>query len=68
MYFMAFVLLVIVVIPYQINDLINIMSSQSDYARYTYKASKDIPHIILTGDIFLDSLRSFYQEFFHPDH
>ena len=68
LYFMAFVLLVIVVIPYQINDLINIMSSQSDYARYTYKASKDIPHIILTGDISLDSLRSFCQEFFHPDH
>ena len=68
LYFMAFVLLVIVVIPYQINDLINLMSSQSDYARYTYKASKDIPHIILTGDISLDSLRSFCQEFFHPDH
>ena len=68
MYFMAFVLLVIVVIPYQINDLITIMSSQSEYSRYTYKASKDIPHIILTGDISLDSLRSFCQEFFHPDH
>ena len=66
--FMIFVLLIIIVIPFQLNDLIGLISSQSDYARYSYKTSKDIPHVMLTGDISLDSLKSFCQEFFHPDH
>ena len=64
----SLVILIIVLIPYQTNDLIQIMRAQSEYAKYTYKASKDIPHIILTGDISIDSLRSFCKELFHPDH
>ncbi|MCQ2815745.1 MAG: calcium-activated potassium channel [archaeon] len=66
--FLIIILLVIGIIPYQINDLIQIMGAQNEYQLNTYKASKEIPHIILTGDISLDSLKSFCHELFHPDH
>ena len=66
--FVIIILLVIGIIPYQINDLIQIMGAQNEYQLNTYKASKGIPHIILTGDIALDSLKSFCHELFHPDH
>lgn len=66
--FIIIILLVIGIIPYQINDLIQIMGAQNEYQLSTYKCSGDIPHIILTGDISLDSLKSFCLELFHPDH
>ncbi len=66
--FMIFVLLIIIFLPYQTNDLVQLISAQSEYERYTYKANKDIFHVLLIGDISLDSLQSFCQEYFHPDH
>lgn len=65
---MGLIFFTIVLIPKQTNDLIQLMSAQSEYARKRYTASNDVSHIILTGDISLDSLKSFCQELFHPDH
>ncbi len=65
---MGLILLTLVLIPKQTNDLIQLMTIQSDYARKKYTASHDVSHIILTGDITLDSLKSFCQELFHMDH
>ena len=65
---MGLILFTLVLIPKQTNDLIQLMGAQSEYARKKYTASQDVPHIVLIGDISLDSLKSFCQELFHPDH
>jgi len=62
------VLFTLVMIPKQTNDLIVLMSAKSEYARKKYTASKDVVHVILTGEISLESLKSFCKEFFHQDH
>ena len=66
--FIILVFMILIVIQHQINDLIVLVSSQSDYARNSYSAKTDIPHILLVGNISTESLKSFCQEFFHPDH
>ena len=62
------VLITIALIPKQTNELIQLIGAQSDYARNRYKSSTDIKHIIITGDVAIDSLKSFCLELFHPDH
>ena len=66
--FIILVFIVLILIQHQINDLITIVSDQSDYARNSYSAKTDLPHILLVGNISTESLKSFCQEFFHPDH
>ena len=66
--FIILVFMILIVIQHQINDLIVLVSAQSDYARNSYSAKTDIPHILLVGNISTESLKSFCQEFFHPDH
>ena len=66
--FIILVFMILIVIQHQINDLIALVSAQSDYARNSYSAKHDIPHILLVGNISTESLKSFCQEFFHPDH
>ena len=63
---LAFIILV--VIPYQLNDLFDLILSQSVYAKNSYIAKEGIPHILLVGNISTESLKSFCKEFFHPDH
>lgn len=65
---MGLVCVVIVIIPKQTNDLVQLLGSQSEYAKRRYKASTDISHIIITGNITLEALKSFCQELFHEDH
>lgn len=66
--FIILVFMILIVIQHQINDLISLVSAQSDYARNSYSAKNDLPHILLVGNISTESLKSFCQEFFHPDH
>ena len=66
--FMGLVILGLTFIPLQITELIQLTNDQSEYAKFFYKATKDIPHVILVGNITVNSLRSFIQELFHPDH
>ena len=63
-----FVFIVLTVIQHQINDLIILVGAQSKYARNSYSAKEDLPHILLVGNINTESLKSFCHEFFHPDH
>ncbi len=65
---MGLVCIVLVVIPKQTNDLVQLLGSQSEYAKISYKASNDIAHIIITGNITMEALKSFCQELFHEDH
>ena len=60
--------MILAVVPHQINDLIVLILSQSIYARNYYRAKEEISHILLVGNISTESLKSFCQEFFHPDH
>ena len=62
------VIVILVVIPEQTNELINLSNAQTIYERRAYKASNDIIHIVLMGEIDLDSLKSFCDEYFHRDH
>lgn len=62
------VLITIALIPKQTNELIQLIGAQSEYARNNYKSSADIKHLVITGDITVDSLESFSLELFHPDH
>ena len=55
-------------VSYQILIFVQIASSVEEYKKNAYSANKDTPHVMLTGSISLDSLTSFSQEFFHPDH
>ena len=62
------VVVILVVVPDQTNELINLSNAQTIYERRSYKASNDISHIVLMGEIDLDSLKSFCDEYFHKDH
>ena len=78
----------LVVVPKQTNELVQLMGiyiyiyiyyieSQSMYARAIYKKKVEVPHVILTGEITVQSidiyeiyiaLTNYCQELFHPDH
>ena len=54
--------------PSQCSDLIRYLTSKSYYARLYYKASDQVPHIIITGIITTIAAEDFFKELFHPDH
>ena len=64
----ALVVVILVLIPNQTNDLINLSNSQTIYEMNSYTASNDIFHIVLCGNINIESLKSFCNEYFHLDH
>jgi hypothetical protein len=64
----ALVVVILVLIPNQTNYLINLSNSQTIYEMNSYVASNDIFHIVLCGNINLESLKSFCNEYFHLDH
>lgn len=62
------ILLALVYIPKQTNELIQLMSTSSIYARAAYKSNPETPHIVICGQVGVDSLKNFCDELFHPDH
>ncbi|CAD8212795.1 unnamed protein product [Paramecium octaurelia] len=62
------IIIVLVVIPKQMNELIRLMGLQSVYARSFYKPNHEIPHIIICGYVSVASLKNFCNELFHQDH
>lgn len=62
------IIITIALIPKQSNELIQLIGAQSEYERINYKSSNDTKHLIITGDINIDSLENFCAELFHPDH
>lgn len=61
------ILFSVIMIPPQINDLLTIISSKSNYKR-PYKPSRNENHIILCGNVnSKPKLEQFFKEFFHPD-
>lgn len=64
----AFIILALVLLPKQTNELIRLIGTQSVYAREVYKSAAEVPHIVVCGDIELNSFKNFCKELFHPDH
>jgi len=58
------VFIILVVIPEQTNELINLSNSQTIYERKKYLSIPGISFVILLGDIELESLKSFSKEYF----
>ena len=64
----ALVIVILLVVPDQTSELINLSNSQTIYERKDYNSSEDVPFVVLIGNIGLDSLKSFCEEYFHKDH
>ena len=62
------IILALYLIPRQTNELIKLMSITSVYARASYKANNEVPHIVICGHVSVDALKNFCYELFHPDH
>jgi hypothetical protein len=61
------ILFSVIMIPPQINDLLTIISSKSNY-KHPYRPKRNENHIILCGHVNNKSkLEQFFKEFFHPD-
>ena len=65
---LVLVVFILVVIPDQTTELINLSNAQTIYERKEYKSSEDVPFVVLIGNIGLDALKSFCEEYFHKDH
>ena len=63
-----FVIFILAVIPNQTDELINLSNAQTIYERKEYISNPDIPFVVLLGNIELDILKSFCEEYFHSDH
>ena len=63
-----FVFFILVIIPSQTDELINLSNAQTIYERKDYISNPDIPFVVLTGNIELEILKSFCEEYFHTDH
>ena len=64
----ALVIVILLVIPDQTTELINLSNAQTIYERKEYISSDDVPFVVLIGNIGLDALKSFCEEYFHKDH
>ena len=59
--------LTIVLIPRQSTELIRLMGMQSQYRRNSFR-SPDSNHVLVAGNISVNSMKSFLLELFHEDH
>ena len=59
------VIVILVVVPDQTSELINLSNAQTVYERKKYLSTPDITFVILMGDIELEALKNFCKEFFN---
>ncbi|RLN89005.1 hypothetical protein BBJ28_00004127 [Nothophytophthora sp. Chile5] len=58
----------ILVIPYQISNVMDLSSSISTYEQASYKPTKSSRHVVLCGDLSGSRIQHFFREIFHYDH
>lgn len=58
------VIVILVVVPEQTSELINLSNAQSIYERKKYLSSPDISFVVLLGEIEIEVLKNFCKEFF----
>ena len=59
------VIVILVVVPDQTSELINLSNAQTIYERKRYLSSPDISFVVLIGDIELEALKGFCTEYFN---
>ncbi|KAG2770981.1 hypothetical protein PC129_g6386 [Phytophthora cactorum] len=64
----ALVLVLILVVPYQVSQILALGSSFSPYELASHTPSPTIKHIILCGDLTPSRIDHFFREVFHDDH
>ena len=58
-----------VVLPQQAGRLMQLFAAKSPWARARFeKIGKDVPHLVIMGNIGSSNLKNFLDEFFHEDH
>ena len=65
---LVFVFFILAVIPNQTDELISLSNAETIYERKRYISNPDIPFVVLLGNIELEILKSFCEEYFHLDH
>ena len=55
-------------IPLKTGEILSILKETNVYSRESYKYNNGIPHLIICGNITVESLISFCEELFHEDH
>ena len=60
------IIIIIILVPQKISGLMNILLNS--YSRDIYKANIEVPHLVICGDVTVDSLKNFCNELFHVDH
>ena len=64
-----FLMTCLVVLPASAGELMTLFSAKSPYARARFeKVGKDVPHLVIMGQISPSNLKNFLDEFFHEDH
>ncbi|KAE8984581.1 hypothetical protein PR001_g23128 [Phytophthora rubi] len=58
----------ILVIPYQISNVMDLSNSVSAYEEASYKPSSKSHHVVLCGDLTASRISHFFHEIFHNDH
>ncbi|KAL4151651.1 hypothetical protein PRNP1_008593 [Phytophthora ramorum] len=58
----------ILVIPYQISNVMDLSNSVSAYEQISYKPSANNRHVVLCGDLTATRISHFFHEIFHNDH
>ena len=65
---MLMMITALVVVPRQTNKLVTLLGMTSVYQRQSYKSSKNVDHIVITGETRDGGITEFFLELFHPDH
>ena len=58
----------IIYVPKESNELVEVMSRSSKWARKIYVPRPKTKHVIICGDLKSTALREFFSELFHEDH
>jgi len=65
---MVLIIMILIIIPMQTNKILDILGKQSTYARNSYNKVKNIPHVVISGELTLPSAVCFFQELYNPNH
>ncbi|RLN46829.1 hypothetical protein BBO99_00000763 [Phytophthora kernoviae] len=58
----------ILVIPYQISNVMDLSRSISSYEQASYRPTRNSRHVVLCGDLTASRIGHFFREIFHNDH
>ena len=64
-----FLLCCLVILPTSASKLMSLFAAKSTWARAKFeKMNKNVPHLVIMGQISSTNLKNFLDEFYHKDH